>query len=347
MEPKGITYKEAGVDIDKADTFIERIKKSVKATRRSEVISDIGGFGGLFGLNSARYKEPVLVASTDGVGTKLKIAFLMNQHDTIGIDLVAMSVNDVIVQGAEPLFFLDYFATGKLDLKIAEGVMQGIVKGCKEAGCSLLGGETAELPSFYAPGEYDLAGFAVGVVDRDKVIDGSTVSIGDSLIGVASSGLHSNGYSLIRRVIFDEMKLKVTDPFPNVDWTIGEELLRPTKIYVKLILSLIRNYNIKGIAHITGGGIIENLPRVLPKGCQAVIDKGTWPLPPIFEMIQSGGHIAEEEMWRTFNMGIGMILVVSEKQAEDILIQIQASKEKAYRIGKIEKGSGAPQVKIA
>ena len=346
MEPKAITYKEAGVDIDRADTFVEHIKKAVKATRRSEVISDIGGFGGLFSLHSTRYREPVLVASTDGVGTKLKIAFLTHKHDTIGIDLVAMSVNDVVVQGAEPLFFLDYFATGKLDLQIAEKVMEGIVKGCKEAGCSLLGGETAELPSFYASGEYDLAGFAVGGVDRDKIIDGSTISLGDSLIGIASSGLHSNGYSLVRRVIFEEMKLKVTDQFPQGNRTMGEELLEPTKIYVKLILNLARNYLIKGIAHITGAGIVGNLPRILPKGCQAIIDKGTWPRPPIFDFIQSGGRIAEEEMWNTFNMGIGMILVVPEKQAGDILIQIQASKEKAYRIGKIEKGSGAPQVKI-
>jgi len=332
-----MTYKSAGVDIETGNKFVDLIRPMVRRTFRPEVVTDIGGFGGLFSFPARKYKDPVLVSSTDGVGTKLKVAFMAGKHDTVGIDLVAMCVNDVVVQGAEPLFLLDYLATGKLSLKVSTRIVQGVAKGCKEAGCALIGGETAEMPSFYKEGEYDLAGFTVGVVERKKVIDGSSIRTGDQLIGIASSGLHSNGYSLARKVLFERMRLKLHSRVPGLSRTVGEELLIPTRIYVKPILSLLENFTIHGIAHITGGGITDNLPRVIPKGCKAEICKNSWPILPIFRILQEGGNIPEREMLRTFNNGIGMILAVPLKQAEGIMSRLRILREKAYRIGEIVK----------
>ena len=332
-----MTYKSAGVDIEAGNKFVDLIRPMVRRTFRPEVVTDIGGFGGLFSFPARKYKDPVLVSSTDGVGTKLKVAFMMGKHDTVGIDLVAMCVNDVVVLGAEPLFLLDYLATGKLSLKVSTRIIQGVAKGCKEAGCALIGGETAEMPSFYKEGEYDLAGFTVGVVERKKVIDGSSIRAGDQLIGIGSSGLHSNGYSLARKVLFERMRLKVHSRVSGLSRTVGEELLLPTRIYVKPILRLLENFSIHGMAHITGGGITDNLPRVIPKGCKAEIYRNTWPIPPIFRLLQEGGNIPEEEMLRTFNNGIGMILAVPLKQAEGIMSRLRILREKAYRIGEIVK----------
>ncbi len=335
MSKKTITYKDAGVDIDAGNQFVNLIKPLVKATSRPEVLTDIGGFGGLFSLNSSKYKRPTLVAATDGVGTKLKLAFLMDKHDSVGIDLVAMCVNDVIVQGAEPLFFLDYLATGKLAPDAAFEIVKGIAEGCKQAGCALLGGETAEMPGMYGGGEYDLAGFTVGVVDNDNIIDGSSITKGDQVIGIASSGLHSNGYSLARKIFLEEMQLNLHDTPAELEQSLGDELLTPTRIYVKSILNLIRDFTIKGIAHITGGGLLENLPRVLPQHCKAVIDRGSWEKPIIFEMLRDGGNIPEDEMFRTFNYGIGMTLVVPPTEVEDIVGRLAGLGERAYLIGEI------------
>ena len=337
MSDTRITYKDAGVDIDAGNTFVEMIKPLVKATSRPEVIADIGGFGGLFSLNSGKYKNPVLVSGTDGVGTKLKIAFLADRHDTIGIDLVAMCVNDIIVQGAEPLFFLDYLATAKLDPKKGAEIIKGVSEGCIQAGCALIGGETAEMPGFYAKEDYDMAGFTVGVVDRDNIIDGSSITVGDKLIGLASSGLHSNGYSLARKVIIEVMGLGINDIIPGVDKSVADELLTPTRIYVKSILNLLRDFPINGIAHITGGGLLENIPRVLPNGCKAIINKNSWQVPEIFKIIEKAGNIEEQEMFRTFNCGIGMVLVVPDKEAEEILIRLSGLNETAFVIGEIAK----------
>jgi phosphoribosylformylglycinamidine cyclo-ligase len=332
-----LTYKSSGVDIDAGNKFVDLIRPMVRRTFRPEVITDIGGFGGLFSFPAMKYKNPVLVSSTDGVGTKLKVAFMVGKHDTVGIDLVAMSVNDIVVQGAEPLFLLDYLATGKLSLEISTQIIKGVAQGCKEAGCALIGGETAEMPSFYKEGEYDLAGFAVGVVEKNKIIDGSSIRAGDQLIGIASSGLHSNGYSLARKVIFERMRMKPKSRILGLSRTVGEELLVPTRIYVKTILDLIQNFHIHGIAHITGGGITDNLPRIIPKGCKAKIYKGAWPIPSIFRIIQEGGGVPEEEMLRTFNNGIGMILAVPRKEADGIIARLKNLKEKAYAIGEIVK----------
>lgn len=332
-----ITYKDSGVDIGRANSFVEKIKPLVKAASRREVMSGIGGFGGLFHLDISKIKDPVLVSSTDGVGTKLKIAQLMNKHDTVGIDLVAMSVNDVVVQGAEPLFFLDYIATGKILVDTSVRIVEGIVKGCQEAGCALIGGETAEMPGFYPDGEYDLAGFCVGVVEADKLIDGSEIRVGDRIIGIASSGLHSNGFSLARRVFFEERKLHPDERIEGLQESIGIELLKPTRIYVKSILNLIKNFNIRGIVHITGGGFLDNIPRVVPEPCQAVIRKESWRVPPIFDLIGKLGNIDQTEMFRVFNMGIGMILVVPEKEHAEILERLEKLGEEAYSIGVIEK----------
>lgn len=337
MSSDGITYKDAGVDIESGNQFVKMIKPLVKATFRPEVIADIGGFGGLFSLNTSKYKNPVLVSGTDGVGTKLKIAFQADRHDTIGIDLVAMCVNDIVVQGAEPLFFLDYFATAKLDPERGAQVVKGIAEGCSIAGCALVGGETAEMPGFYSFGEYDLAGFAVGVVDRDNLIDGSSITVGNKLIGIASSGLHSNGYSLARKVIFDKLGLSVRDEMPGLGKTVAEELLTPTRIYVKTILNLLRDFRINGIAHITGGGLLENVPRILPNGCKAIISKNSWVMGDIFSIIQSAGNIDEAEMYRTFNCGIGMVLVVPENEAEEVLIRLSGLNERAFVIGEVGK----------
>jgi phosphoribosylformylglycinamidine cyclo-ligase len=300
-------------------------------------LTKIGGFAGCVSLNLERYKKPILVSSTDGVGTKLKIAFLMDRHDTVGIDLVAMCVNDIVVSGAKPLFLLDYLATSKLDTEKSMKVVSGIVKGCIEAECSLIGGETAEMPGFYKKGEYDLAGFAVGIVEDSQLIDGSGVTVGDKLIGIASSGLHSNGYSLVRKVILDQHKMDLEKRVEEIGELLGEELLRPTRIYVKTILNLTRDFSIGGIAHITGGGITGNLPRIIPKGCKAIVHRGAWDIPPIFSFVKEKGKISEEEMLRTFNNGIGVILIVRPKEVEDILGRLRSLSEKAFIIGEVGK----------
>ena len=331
------TYKDAGVDIDTANEFVERIKPSIKTTARKEVVSGIGGFGGLFHLNPINYKNPLLVSSTDGVGTKLRIAQLLDKHDTIGIDLVAMSVNDVVVQGAEPLFFLDYLSTGKIELEKCVKIIEGITEGCRQAGCTLLGGETAEMPGFYKAGEYDLAGFCVGVVEMDKLINGSAVSVNDRIIGLASSGLHSNGFSLARKVLLEKGNFNVNDKVPGLSKTIGLEMLEPTRIYVKPLLNLFKSFNIKGLVHITGGGFYDNIPRMIPQSCRAVINKGSWEIPPVFSVIQKTGDVEEKEMFRVFNMGIGMMIIVSEKECAEVLNRLEVLGEKAYQIGFIEK----------
>lgn len=334
---KKVKYKEAGVDIEKGNLFVQAIKPLVESTFRPEVLTKIGGFAGCVSLNLERYKKPILVSSTDGVGTKLKIAFMMDRHDTVGIDLVAMCVNDIVVSGAKPLFLLDYLATPRLDLERAKKVVGGIVKGCLEAECSLIGGETAEMPGFYREGEYDLAGFAVGIVEDSQLIDGSSVTVGDKLIGIASSGLHSNGYSLVRRVLLEEHKMDLEERVEEIGEVLGEELLRPTKIYVKTVLNLARDFQIGGMAHITGGGITENLPRVIPKGCKAIVHKGSWDIPLIFPFIKERGGISEDEMLQTFNNGIGMILIVRTKEADEILGRLRSQGEKAFVIGEIGK----------
>jgi len=335
--PGESTYKDSGVDIDKANDFVERIKPLIKTTARKEVISGIGGFGGLFRFDYSKFKNPILVSSTDGVGTKLKIAHLMDKHDTIGIDLVAMSVNDVVVQGAEPLFFLDYLATGKIEVEKSVKIVEGVVTGCKQAGCTLIGGETAEMPGFYKDGEYDLAGFCVGVVESEKLIDGSTISVNDRIIGVASSGLHSNGFSLARKILLDDAKLQVTDRVSGLAKTIGEELLEPTRIYVKPILNLLKNFNVKGLVHITGGGFYDNIPRIIPQSCRCIISGNSWEIPPVFQVMKEIGKVDEKEMFRVFNMGIGMMIVVPEKESEEVAHRLEVLGEKAYIIGTVEK----------
>ena len=335
------TYRDAGVDIDAGDELVDRIKPLVRSTFRPEVLTDLGGFGGLFGLQAGKYKEPVLVSGTDGVGTKLKIAFMMDKHDTVGIDLVAMCVNDIAVSGAEPLFFLDYFATGKLSVSKAQDVIAGIAEGCRQAGCALIGGETAEMPSFYPDGEYDLAGFAVGAVDRPNIIDGRHIMSGDAVIGLASTGLHSNGYSLARRVLFEQAKLTVASRLSEeLDGSIGEVLLTPTRIYAKQILALVEQFPIKGIAHISGGGITENLPRVFPKGVRARITRTAWSVPPIFDVMSRLGRIDREEMYRVFNMGIGLILVVPPDSVSGVLARAIALGDRGWQIGEIVASTG-------
>jgi len=334
---KKFSYKDAGVDIEKGDSFVQAIKPMVEATYRPGVLTKIGGFAGCVSLNIERYKKPILVSSTDGVGTKLKIAFLLDRHDTVGIDLVAMCVNDIVVTGARPLFFLDYFATSTLDQEKAVQVVSGIARGCIEAECSLVGGETAEMPGFYAEGEYDLAGFAVGIMEDAGMIDGSGVTVGDRLIGIASSGLHSNGYSLVRKVILDHHRMDLRKRVEEIGEVLGEELLRPTRIYVRTVLSLTKDFKIGGMAHITGGGITGNLPRMIPKGCKAIVHKGTWEIPPIFPFLKEKGHIPEDEMLKTFNNGIGMILTVKNKEAQEILARLQSMGEKAFLIGEVGK----------
>lgn len=334
---KRFSYKDAGVDVEKGDAFVQAIKPMVESTFRPEVLTKIGGFAGCVSLNLERYKKPILVSSTDGVGTKLKIAFLMDRHDTVGIDLVAMCVNDVVVSGAKPLFLLDYFATSTLDTEKTTKVVSGIVKGCIEAECSLIGGETAEMPGFYKEGEYDLAGFAVGIVENSQLIDGSSVTVGDKLIGIASSGLHSNGYSLVRKLLLDQHKMELEKRVEEIGEILGEELLRPTRIYVKTVLNLTRDFHIGGIAHITGGGITGNLPRIIPKGCKAIVHRGTWDIPPIFSFLKEKGKISEEEMLRTFNNGVGMILIIRPKEVEDILDRLHSLGEKAFIIGEVGK----------
>jgi len=340
---KPLTYADAGVDIDKADEFVGSIKKIAKQTFRSGVISEIGGFGGMFSLNIAGMESPVLVSSTDGVGTKLKIAFMMDKHDTIGIDLVAMCVNDIIVQGAKPLFFLDYLSMGKLDTKTAADVVTGIGEGCLRARCALIGGETAEMPGFYKDNEYDLAGFVVGLVENSKIIDGSEIHVGDQIIGISSSGLHSNGYSLVRKVCFEILGLRVDTHVSELGQTLGEELLTPTRIYSETIHSIIKDLPVFGLAHITGGGITDNIIRVIPEGCSVVLRKNSWDIPPIFSYLQQAGNISEKEMMRTFNNGIGLIAVVHEKNAQEILDRLIAMKENAFFIGEVVERKGSEE----
>lgn len=334
-----MNYKRAGVDITAAERLVRRIAPLARTTARAGLVAGVGGFSGLFDLRSRRYRHPILVSSTDGVGTKLKIAFLMDVHDTVGIDLVAMGVNDIVTQGAEPLFFLDYFATGKLRVGVALRVIRGIAAGCRLAGCALIGGETAEMPSFYGGGEYDLAGFAVGVAEKRNIPRPESVAPGDFLIGLASSGLHSNGYSLARKALLERKRLRLGKRIPELGRTLGEELLEPTRIYVKIIQYLLRRHTLKGIAHITGGGIPGNLPRVLPVGREARIRRGSWPVLPIFELIRACGKISEAEMDRTFNNGLGMILIVGKKELSAIERSLKRLREKYYVIGEIARGA--------
>lgn len=332
---KAITYKQAGVDIDAGEALVDRIKPLAKATKRAGSMDSIGGFGALFDLKKTGYKDPLLISCTDGVGTKLKIAQEIGKHDTIGIDLVAMCVNDLVVQGGEPLFFLDYFATGKLSVDVAAQVIKGIAKGCKDSGCALVGGETAEMPGMYKPGEYDLAGFSVGVVERKDALPRKDIKAGDVLIGLASSGVHSNGFSLVRKVAeVNKMTFRSPAPFAKGK-TLGEVLLTPTKLYVKSCLAALKAHrkDIKALAHITGGGLTENLPRVLPKNLSAEIDVKSWKLPPVFAWLQEAGNIPLADLRRTFNCGIGMVLVVSKSQAAAVEKTLRANGEKTYRLG--------------
>jgi phosphoribosylformylglycinamidine cyclo-ligase len=328
-------YKNAGVDIEKGNQFVSNIRDLVRSTHGPQVLSGLGGFSGMFALESSHMKSPTLVSSTDGVGTKLKIAFLMDKHDTVGQDLVGMVVNDIAVMGAKPLFMLDYMATGKLELGTAEAVVKGIVEGCKLAECALIGGETAEMPGFYGPGEYDLAGFTVGLIDREAMVDGSNIKPGDALIGLGSSGLHSNGYSLVRRIVFEEQKLKVDSRVEGLARSVGEELLEPTKIYVKPIRQLMEKFTLLGAAHITGGGVLENVPRMLPDNCKAVMKQSAWPVPPVFEFLQKAGGLDRREMHRTFNHGLGMVLAVDSGQADAVLDLLLKKGHQAQLVGEI------------
>jgi phosphoribosylformylglycinamidine cyclo-ligase len=330
-----VTYADAGVDIDKANKLVSTINEIAKQTPRSGVMGEIGGFGGLFSPNLANLDRPVLVSSTDGVGTKLKIAFMLDKHDTVGIDLVAMCVNDIIVQGATPLFFLDYLSMGNLDSQRVASIIRGIGEGCKQAKCALLGGETAEMPGFYQGNEYDMAGFAVGIVDNSKIVDGTEIRVGHRLIGIASNGLHSNGYSLVRKICFEILKLKLDDYVPELGKTLGEELLTPTRIYVESILSILKDLPVHGLAHITGGGIAENILRIVPQACNVLIQKDFWDVPPIFSFLQQAGNISDHEMSRTFNNGIGMIAIVPRDATADVLQKLDAMNEKAFLIGEI------------
>ena len=330
-------YKEAGVNIEAGYEAVSRMKKHVQRTARAGVIGGLGGFGGMFDLSSLQLKEPVLVSGTDGVGTKLMIAFWMDKHDTIGIDAVAMCVNDIVVQGAEPLFFLDYIACGKAEPEKIEAIVKGISDGCEQAGCALIGGETAEMPGLYSQNEYDLAGFTVGACEKSQLITGETIQAGDVLIGLASSGIHSNGYSLVRKVFNNWSLLDFVD---ELGCTLGEELLKPTKIYVKPILSALKKFPLKGMAHITGGGFIENIPRMLPEGLGAMIEEKSWPIPPVFQLISSHGQIDYEEMYNIFNMGIGMVIAVDREIAADVLQHFEQSGEKAYQIGVVTDQDG-------
>ena len=333
---QSLSYRDAGVDIDAGDALVDAIKPFAKRTMRDGVLGGIGGFGALFEIGR-KYREPVLVSGTDGVGTKLRLAFELNRHDTVGIDLVAMSVNDILVQGAEPLFFLDYFACGKLDVATASRVIKGIAAGCEQAGCALIGGETAEMPGMYPEGEYDLAGFAVGAVEKSEIIDGRKIVPGDVVLGLASSGIHSNGYSLVRRII------EMVKPDLNADFdgrTLADALMAPTRIYVKPLLSLMASVEVKGMAHITGGGLVENIPRILQEHLTAVLKKDAWTMPPLFGWLQKHGNVASEEMHRVFNCGIGMAVIVSREQAEQAMAHLKAAGETVYRIGEIRQRTG-------
>lgn len=328
-------YKQSGVDIEAGYEAVSRMKKHVEQTRRLGVMGGLGGFGGMFDLSQLNLKEPVLVSGTDGVGTKLMLAFMMDKHDTIGIDAVAMCVNDIVVQGAEPLFFLDYVACGKVFPEKMEAIVKGVATGCKQAGCALIGGETAEMPGMYTEEEYDIAGFAVGACEKSDVITGETIQAGDALIGLASNGIHSNGYSLVRKVLLEDAKLQLTDDIEELGSTLGEELLRPTRIYVKPVLAALKEFNIKGISHITGGGFIENIPRMLPDGLGATIDESAWDMPAIFPFMEKVGNLKREEMYNVFNMGIGMVLAVNKEEVADVIQLLENNGEKAFHIGDV------------
>ena len=336
---QGLTYAKAGVSIEAGDELVRRIGPIARRTKVAGVLAGVGGFSALFDLKSRRYREPILVASTDGVGTKLKIAFMTGVHDTIGIDLVAMGVNDILTQGAAPLFFLDYFVCGKLDVKVTAAVVRGIAAGCLQAGCALIGGETAEHPGDFPNGEYDLAGFVVGVLEKKQIVDPNSIVPGDILIGIPSSGLHSNGYSLARKLLLERGRLKLSRRLPELGRKLGAELLEPTRIYATITRRLFADFDIKGAAHITGGGITGNLPRVLPQGRRAVIERGSWPAPPVFALIKKIGAVEQAEMDSTFNNGLGMILVVSVKQADGVVGTLKSMGEQAFIIGEIRKGA--------
>ena len=334
---KPLTYREAGVDIDAGDDAVRRIAPLARSTARPEVLAGVGGFAAFVSV-PARYREPVMVASTDGVGTKLKVAFLADRHDTVGIDLVAMGINDLLVHGAEPLYFLDYIGTARLDPARVEAIVTGVVAGCRLAGCALVGGETAELPDLYAPGEYDLAGFAVGVVERLELVDGSRVRPGDVVLGLASSGLHSNGYTLARRIVFDVMKLTVDAVLPGTGRTVGDELLTPTRIYARPVQALLPRAEVHAMAHVTGGGLPGNLPRVLPEGCRARISRTAWTPPPVFATLQHAGRVDETEMFRAFNMGIGYVIVLPPKDVDRATDVLRDAGETVLRLGEIVAG---------
>ena len=335
-QEKSLSYRDAGVNIDAGNEFVEKIKSSVASTNRPGVMGSLGGFGGLFELPEG-YKQPVLVSGTDGVGTKLKLAIDLNKHDTIGIDLVAMCVNDILVLGAEPLYFLDYYATGELNAEIAADVVEGIAEGCRQSNAALIGGETAEMPGMYGKGDYDLAGFCVGVVEKQKIIDGSKVKTGDVMIAIASSGPHSNGYSLVRKII-EVSDADINASFGNNGQTLGNALLAPTKIYVRAIHQLLESFDIHAMAHITGGGLLENIPRVLPESAQAVVDTSSWQLPDVFQWLQKNGNVKINEMYRTFNCGVGMVLITSADDAEGIIAMLEQNNETAWQLGVIESG---------
>ncbi|MDV5063386.1 phosphoribosylformylglycinamidine cyclo-ligase [Veillonella sp. YH-vei2232] len=334
----GVTYRDAGVDIDAGNKAVELMKDAVQRTYTPGVVGDIGGFGGLYSLAGHSMSDPMLVSGTDGVGTKLRLAIMMDKHDTIGQDCVAMSVNDILVQGATPLFFLDYVAVGKLDPVQVADIVRGVAGACEESGCALLGGETAEMAGFYGDGDYDVAGFAVGIVDRPKLITGESIKAGDVILGLPSSGVHSNGFSLVRKIVFELQGLGIDDVVPEFGKTVGEELLTPTRLYPKAVLPLIQKEQVKGMVHITGGGFYENIPRVLPKGVCARVDVNAWPRLPVFSKLQEWGNVAWPEMYRTFNMGIGMILIVSADDAAAVKADLEARGEAVYEIGRIEDG---------
>jgi phosphoribosylformylglycinamidine cyclo-ligase len=335
-QSKSLSYRDAGVNIDAGNEFVEKIKSSVASTNRPGVMGSLGGFGGLFELPE-NYKQPVLVSGTDGVGTKLKLAIDLNKHDTIGIDLVAMCVNDILVLGAEPLYFLDYYATGELNTDIAASVVEGIAEGCRQSNAALIGGETAEMPGMYSKGDYDLAGFCVGVVEKQKIIDGSKVKAGDAMIAIASSGPHSNGYSLVRKII-EVSDADISIAFGEDNKSLGDALLAPTRIYVKTIHQLLETFDIHAMAHITGGGLLENIPRVLPENTQAVVNTASWQLPDVFQWLQDAGNVEINEMYRTFNCGVGMVLIVSADDAENIVASLNQANETAWQLGVIKSG---------
>lgn len=342
-----LTYRDAGVDIDAGNRAVELMKESVKSTYTPGVVGDLGGFGGLYSLAGYSMSDPMLVSGTDGVGTKLRLAIMMDKHDTIGQDCVAMSVNDILVQGATPLFFLDYIAVGKLDpVKVAD-IVRGVAEACEASGCALLGGETAEMAGFYANDDYDVAGFAVGIVDRPKLITGESIKAGDVILGLSSSGVHSNGFSLVRKIVFDHKQLSIDTDIPEFGKTLGEELLTPTRLYPKVVLPLIEQELVKGMVHITGGGFYENIPRVLPKGVTAEVDVTKWPRLPVFMKLQEWGNVAWPEMYRTFNMGIGMILIVDQKDVETVKENLSSRGETVYEIGRIVSGDGPVVLKGA